>query len=249
MSDNPQFRHYETIIDGYDAHYYDPWSMRYRDEFIYARLWAGLDLDGRRVAEIASGSGHNSLALMRAFPTARVEGFDISATACARYRAATGAAAHEVDLTRPMAPMAPFDAALVIGGLHHCIADLPRTLENIAGLLKPGGVLMMTEPNSRYALETVRRLWYRLDKTFEADSEAALDHDALAALATAWFEPIDVRYYGGPAYFAVLNSMILRIPVRAKPWLSPPLLAIERWWDRLPGKLPHDMFLARWRRR
>lgn len=249
MTDNPQRRHYEDIIAGYDAHYYDAWSMRYRDAFIYAPMWRGLDLDGKRVAELASGAGHNSLALRRAFPRVHTEGFDISPTAVARYRETTGQPAHEVDLTVAVPDVEPFDAAMIIGGLHHCVADLPRTLENIAGLLKPGGILMFNEPNRRFFLEAVRRLWYRLDKTFDADSEAALDHDALCALGRPWFEPIDVTYFGGPACFAVLNSMILRVPLGLKPVISPPLMAVERVWNRIPSKRAHNLFVGRWRRR
>ncbi len=247
--DNPQRQHYEGVIDAYDAHYYDAWSMRYRDEFIYAPMWGDLDLGGKRVAELASGAGGNSLALMRRFPDVRVEGFDISPTACARYRAATGQPAHEVDLTRAMPEMEPFDAAFVVGGLHHCVTDLPATLANIARLLKPGGLLLMSEPSSRFFLEAVRKLWYRLDSNFQADTEAALDHDRIAALGLDWFAPQDVRYYGGPAFFAVYNSMILRIPLAWKPTISPPLLAAERLWRRLPGTRLHNAFTARWMRK
>jgi len=243
---NAQKAHYERILETYDAHYYDHWSMRYREEFIFDAMWRGLDFNGKLIADLACGSGQNSAALLRHYPEAKTRGFDISPSACAAYTERVGAPAYECDLTRSVAVDEKFDAAMVVGGLHHLVADLPRALENIASLLKPGAIFMMQEPNSRFFLEAVRNVWYRLDSSFDYANEHALDHDALLASANGRFRPLDVTYFGGPAYFGVLNSMILRVPLKLKPAISPPLMAVERVWNRLPGKWPHNVFLARW---
>jgi len=245
---NPQQAHYERILADYDAHYFDAWSIRYRNEFVFAPMWDGLDLNGRHVADLACGSGFNSVLLRERFPEAQVTGFDISPSACASYRQATGFPARQCDLTMPMAVAAEFDAAMVIGGLHHCVSDLPQTLRNVAALLVPGGLFMMLEPSSEFFLEGPRRFWYRHDGNFDHASERALRHDELLAAAGDAFALQDVRYLGGPAYFGVLNSMILRIPLAAKRFVSLPLIAAERWWSRLPGRAPFNVFLARWRR-
>ena len=243
-----QILQFEKIHDTYVAHYYDAWSMRYREEFIFPFISGGMDLNGKWVAELACGSGQNSLALRRHFPRIELRGFDISPSACADYERNLGFPARQLDLTKPIAIDETFDLAFVIGGLHHCIADLPQTLVNVARLLRPGGVFVMLEPNCRFFLESLRKIWYRLDGSFDADTEHALDHDEILQSVRQYFRIAPPRYFGGPAYFGVLNSMILRIPLRAKPILSPPLIALERCWNRIPSRRMHNVFLGRWER-
>jgi hypothetical protein len=62
------------------------------------------------------------------------------------------------------------------------------------------------------------------------------------------FDCRDLTYFGGPGYFGILNSMILRIPLAVKPIISPPLMVAERVWNHLPGRAMHNVFLARWNR-
>ena len=73
-------------------------------------------------------------------------------------------------------------------------------------------------------LETARKLWYRADKYSEADTEEALAHDDIAEIGSEWFEPVSHSFLGGPAYFLILNSLLFRIPLAAKPKIAPPFL-------------------------
>jgi SAM-dependent methyltransferase len=140
------------------------------------------------------------------------------------------------------------DAAIIVGGLHHCVADLPKTFRSISHLVKPGGLLLMFEPNRQYLLEGARRLWYRADKYFDAGTEAALNHDDIARIAAPWFVPESCRFMGGPAYFLIFNSLLFRIPVKAKRFLASPLFALESMYNLLPGRRPYPYFVARWTR-
>jgi SAM-dependent methyltransferase len=244
-----QKAHYERIHAAYAAHYYDAESMSFRQEFVYDVVFEGLDLNGKDVADLAAGSGYNSLWVTNRFPEARPCGFDISEKACAAYRDLLGAQAHVFDLTSGADCGRSFDVAMVFGGLHHCVSDLPATFRTIAHLVRPGGLLLMYEPNSRYILEGLRRLWYRFDATFEGNAtEGALDHDALSAMAAPYFLSIDCRHMGGPAYFLIYNSMVFRIPQKSKRFLAPVLLPLERAYNRLPGRFMSAYFIARWRR-
>jgi len=242
-----QKTHYERIHDDYGDHYYDLQSMAYRRRFVYEPMFEGLDLNGKRVADLACGSGMNSTGLLECFPRAEVEGFDISSKACADYRRIIGRPAHEVDLSRDLRGPARFDVAIT-DALHHCVSDLNQTLENMASLLVPGGLLIMYEPNADYFLEPARRFWYRHDRYFDAPTERALDHDSVLQLAGRRFKLLDVRYGGGPAYFLVLNSLLFRLPKSVKSLISPSLFALEDVFHALPGRKAFANFIARWER-
>lgn len=246
-----QAAHYDRILSDYDQHYYDRYSLEYRERFILDPLLRGLDLRGKRVADLACGSGQTSLSLMSRFPGVKTTGFDVSPEACRRYREAVGQDCHVVDLTAHDAPVdGGFDAAVIMGGLHHCVSNLPGALATIAGMLAPGGYLLMFEPSSRFGLEFARRVWYRLDTYFEADTEAALSHDDLVTKAPPGvFEIRDVAYFGGPAFFLVYNSLVFRMPHGVKNAVSPALLALESAYGKLPGKFWFSSFTAQWRKR
>jgi ubiquinone/menaquinone biosynthesis C-methylase UbiE len=243
-----QQHHYETIHDDYERHYYDAASMKFRNRFVYDVLFHGMDLNNKTVADLAAGSGHNSVAVLQRFPTAKVIGLDISSKACEAYQKLTSASAYQLDLMSGTDPGIRADVAIVIGGLHHCATNLPNTFLTIANILKPGGSLLMFEPNRQYILEGVRQAWYRLDRYFDADSEAALNHDAVATVASQYFSPISCRYMGGPAYFLIYNSLLFRLSDSLKTRMAGPLFAAERLYNLLPGRWWYPYFIARWKR-
>ncbi|HER34128.1 MAG TPA: class I SAM-dependent methyltransferase, partial [Halothiobacillaceae bacterium] len=234
-AENPQKRHYESIHDAY-REYYDAESMRYRERFMYGPLLDGLDLDDKDVADLCCGAGATSRFILDRFPRARTCGFDISRLACEEYRETLGRPAFETDLTRSTSVDREFDVAIVIGGLHHCVVDLPATLRNIAALLKPGGLLLMKEPSDEGLFAGMRRLWYRFDPCFQPDTERALVHHRLLAMAERDFSLLDVRHLGGPGYFLIFNSMIFRLPHPVKKALASPLLQVDALYNRLPGR-------------
>jgi ubiquinone/menaquinone biosynthesis C-methylase UbiE len=243
-----QKTHYEKIHERYEDHYFDADSMSFREQFIYDVMFDGLDLNGKEVADLAAGSGYNSLWVQQRFPRARLCGFDISEKACASYRELLGTEAHVFDLTSGQVPASAFDLAMIFGGLHHCVSDLPGTIRTIAQLVRPGGLLLMFEPNSQYFLQFVRKIWYRFDSTFERDTESALDHNALSVMAAPYFQPLDSWHMGGPAYFLIYNSMIFRLPKTWKRSFVPILFPLERAYNRVPGRFMFPYFIARWRR-
>lgn len=246
-----QKEHYEAIHEEYADHYYDEQSMAYRRRFYYEPAFVGLDLGGMKVADLASGSGFNSIELLRRFPDAVVTGFDISAKACADYRRLVGRPAHELDLTKPLVDdiwRGEFDVAMVWGGLHHCVSGLSTTLANIADMLRPGGVFIMLEPNADFVLNGVRRLWYRLDRYFDAATEAPLSHAAVHKKVASLFETDTLQYLGGPGYFLVAQSMILRLPKNVKRALSGVLTQADALYNAMPWSPLHPYFVARWRR-
>lgn len=245
-----QQEHYHRIHDEYQQHYFDPTSMAYREKFFFDPMLKGLDLNGKLVADLACGGGANSLAIRKRFPTAQMVGFDVSEKACEDYRSSTHGVAYELDLTSgEYSSNVKFDAAIIIGGLHHCSYNLYSTFMTISKLLKPGGCLLMCEPNSKFLLESVRRAWYRNDSYFEPSTEQALDHNTILSIGNSWFVERDCQYLGGPAYFLVLNSLILRVPLKIKKNVAPILMWFEAIYNKLPGMAPYPFFVARWHRK
>ena len=241
-----QAEHYDRILSAYDRHYYDEQSQAYREKFILNPLLEGCDLRGCRVADLASGSGHTSITLMKRFPGVSMTGFDISPSACEKYKVAVGRPCYQLDLTVGYTGEEVFDAAIIMGGLHHCISDLPSTLETVARMIKPGGHFFLFEPNKQYFLQWARRVWYGMDTYFDAHTEDGLCHEDLLRLGSGQFSCKNLTFFGGPAFFLVYNSLVFRIPRPVKTCLSPPLMLLEKLYNGLPGRWPFTSFAAHW---
>ncbi|GAA1801088.1 class I SAM-dependent methyltransferase [Agromyces neolithicus] len=110
-----------------------------------------LSRQGARIADIGMGHGWSSIALARAYPSARVEGFDVDAESVATARRHADEA-HVADRVRfhhvageGLPQEAVFDAAFVFEALH----DMPfpvEVLTSIRRAVKPDGeVVIMDE--------------------------------------------------------------------------------------------------------
>ena len=52
------------------------------------------------------------------------------------------------------------------------------------------------------------------------------------------FREVATHYFGGPAYFLIYNSLVMRVPLSIKRYVAPPLFWAETAWNALPGKRP-----------
>ena len=252
MKSNSQLQkdHYQRIHDEYQKHYFDATSMKYRETYFFDEMFKNVNLDNMVVADLAGGGGANSLSISARFLNVKTIGFDISAKACEEYRLCTKQNAYEFDLTSGNYNANElFDAAVIIGGVHHCSQDLKATFLTISKMLKPGGSLFMCEPNAYCVLERLRKVWYKNDKYFEENTEEALYPDNILSQASDYFVGIEIKYLGGPAYFVILNSLILRIPFWMKKYIAPIFMFLEKIYNKLPGKSPYPFFIAHWKRK
>jgi len=253
MSENISERQkelYEKIHEIYKAHYYDKYSMEYRRKYIYDFFLKQRNLNGFKVADLASGAGDNIVEFLKVYPEAIPTGFDISDKACADYEKTTGFQSYQMDLTQDITIEEQFDVAIIVGGLHHCVSDLEKTLQNIAKLLKKDGLLMFMEPNADYFLEKLRKRWYKKDTAFFDDlTEHALSYPELKKMTPHLFEEVEVAYRGGPAYFLVLNSAIFRMPKFLKNLYSGLLIRSEKLFNKILPSYFSAYFIACWRRK
>ena len=245
-----QKSHYETIHDDYERHYYDPDSMAYRERFYYRQLFDGIDLDGWKVADLTSGSGHTSLRVLKQFPKAEISGFDNSPSACEAYEKNVGRPAVECDLTLPLdVEEGSYDAAIMICGLHHLVNDLPQVMKNVGTMVRPGGLFLIADPNANYVLEGARKIWYRIDRYYDHETEETQSYGTLLNLGAEWFEHRKAWWMGGPGYFLVLNSLHFRLPHGLKRVIAKPLMAVDAVYNMLPGEFLFPYYVAQWTRR
>lgn len=238
---------FEEIHDTYYESSDDATAQAYKERFVYNHILESLG-DSRSVIELASGIGATVGWLKKQRPHLQIAGCDISERAAADFRKRHSAPCHVADLTKPFDAGATYDAVVVMGGIHHLVADLDTAFANIRALLNPGGRLIMIEPNSDYYLEPFRRIWYKIDKNnFDAVNEHALSHPEIFKKHGAGYDLLKVTYLGGVAnYFLVLNY-VLRIPNWVKKFIARPLMGFERVYHKLPGALPFASFIACWR--
>lgn len=245
---NPQQDHYETIHDEYAAHYYDDLSMLYRKQFIFEKLFLNKNLNGKLVADLACGDGYNSLFLKDKYPNVKLHGFDISPSACSTYEKITGAPATCCDLIIDTEFEQTFDTAIIIGGLHHLVAGLDSAMKNISCMLKTGGTLLAVEPNKRFVLNCARNLWYHVDRYFDAPNEESLNVNDLSNDCKEFFQLKRIYYFGGPAYFFILNSLMFRLHKNIKQTIAPFLFKTEHVYNSYDWPPMYPAFIAEWQK-
>jgi SAM-dependent methyltransferase len=227
---------YERIHDEYYRQLHDEVAEAYLAEFVYGPMLGLVPDDTRTVLELASGSGPLSAWLRMRRPELEFMGSDISERACADYERINNAPCIFADLTKPTQFPRQFDSVIVGGGIHHLVTDLDTAMANIAGALKPGGTIIMVEPNADYFLEPIRRIWYKLDRQyFEAKSEHALSHGRLTKRYASLFSLDHIEYGGGPSIYLLLHSMFFRLPLSVKSHVAPAAMVAERLYAHLPS--------------
>jgi hypothetical protein len=97
-------------------------------------------------------------------------------------------------------------AAIIMGGLHHCVANLPQTLATISSMLRPGGLLLMSEPNRDYVLEGSPVLVRSATASSTRRTKPLFFDDALLKAGAGLFKSNYLTYFGGPAFFLCTSA-------------------------------------------
>jgi SAM-dependent methyltransferase len=242
-----QKAHYNRIASEYEAHYDDPSSRRYREQFIDGPMFGGIDLRGKHVLEAMCGAGLTTEALLAR--GAEVTGLDISEACIESFRKRWPQCRSVCgSVTRSDFPDESFDAVVVVGGLHHLQPSVDPAIDEIHRVLKPGAWFSFLEPHSGSLPDLFRQQWYKRDHMFE-DNEAAIDIDHLKRKYAKHFVFEREVYCGNLAFLLVYNSLAFRIPLRLKPFYTPALLRVEAMLNRLQGKRLGCFAICGWRKR
>ena len=246
LTEQLQQDHYDNIAAEYEAHYSDPSSLDYRRKFIYQPMFEGLNLAGMKVLDAMCGAGQTTEHLL--LHNAEVTGLDISPAVIESFNARWQSCSTVCrSLLDSGLPAESFDCVAIVGGLHHIQPHVSRAVREIHRVLKPGGYFCFMEPHSGSFPDIIRRFWYKHDRFF-SDNEEAIDVHALEQEFARHFAFKRVKYLGNLAFLLVLNSLIFRIPLRAKPFYSPVLLKLESLINRFQGEKSSCYVVGQWQK-
>lgn len=246
-SERLQQDHFDRIAERYEAHYGDRWSLAYRRRFINQPMFEGIDLEGLRVLDAMCGNGETAGYLLE--QKARVTGLDISAQEIRHFESRwPDCEARCASILDSGFADASFDAVVIVGGLHHLHPHVEEAVTEIHRVLRPGGYLCFMEPHQGAIADRARRWWYQKDSMF-AENEEAIDLESLKESFNDRFQFRREDYKGNIAYFTVLNSMILRIPLAIKPLYSWLAIALESAVEKLQTRSTSCFVVCQWRKR
>ena len=166
-------------------------------------------VEGRDLIELGCGAAKLARTLLERCPESRVTGLEVDQRQHAKNLASPqsgltfiAAGAQAIPL-----PDASFDAALMLKSLHHVPLPLmAQALGEIARVLRPHGMLYVSEPVYAGALNDVVRI-YNDEGAVRAAAQAALD----AALRTRAWEQVAERFFEMPANFADFSDFEQRM--------------------------------------
>ena len=147
-----------------------------------------IDLEGKVIMDAGCGGGHTLQLVAEEYEPAELYGFDSMPEQIDMAKQRGLAAEIFVgDITDTGLPSHKFDAVFIQGVIHH-VAEWRKALEEISRMVKPGGVLLLEEPNRRF-LGFVERFF-----KIEHPEESRFDWpELIAALNDVGFTVIDIK--------------------------------------------------------
>ena len=147
-----------------------------------------VDLEGKVILDAGCGSGHSLQLIAGKYEPGELHGFDFMPEQIDLARQRWLSAEIFVgDITDISLPTGKFDAVFIQGVLHH-VPEWRRALEEISRVIKPGGVLLLEEPNKGF-LDFVER-FFNIEHPEESRFEWP---ELIAALDEAGFVVTDMR--------------------------------------------------------
>ena len=161
------------------------------DELALLNDWVGLDQ--QNIIELGCGAAKLSRDLVKRYPACRVTGLEVDSVQ------------HEKNLQNPQDgltflaagaqeipfPDATFDLAIMLKSLHHVPVELMRAaLEEIARVVRPGGLLYVSEPVYAGALNSVISI-YNEERVVRIEAQRALD---AAIDSEKWSQADELRF-------------------------------------------------------
>lgn len=152
-----------------------------------------------RVIELGCGAAHLSRKLLQRYPVSSVTGLEVDERQMAKNRDKPQERLSFVNAGAQAIPFADgsFDLALMLKSLHHVPLDLlDQALAEVHRVLRPQGLLYVSEPVFAGALNEVMRLFHD-EKVVRAAALAAVQR----AVASGAWEQVDEVFFETPVHY------------------------------------------------
>lgn len=127
-----------------------------------------------------------------------------------------------------------FDLIILIGVLHHMV-DIPLALKVCRGLLKPGGVIVVNEPqDANILVGLVRKFRSKFDKAYSSDQEELNRRELVKLFGDAGFSDISMKPQG---FFSTPFAEVKMRPVLIFLPLSHLLCMFDRIIEKVFGRI------------
>lgn len=152
-----------------------------------------------RIIELGCGAAHLSRKLLQRFSACDVTGLEVDERQMAKNRLQPQERLHFVQAGAQAIPFGDgvFDLALMLKSLHHVPLDLlDQALNEVHRVLRPEGLLYVSEPVFAGALNEVMRLFHD-----EEIVRAAALRAVQAAVASGAWEQVDELFFETPVHY------------------------------------------------
>lgn len=152
-----------------------------------------------RIIELGCGAAHLSRKLLQRYPASTVTGLEVDERQMAKNRERPQERLSFVNAGAQAIPFADgsFDLALMLKSLHHVPLDLlDQALTEVHRVLRPQGLLYVSEPVFAGALNEVMRLFHD-EEVVRAAALAALQR----AVASGAWEQVDEIFFETPVHY------------------------------------------------
>jgi 2-polyprenyl-3-methyl-5-hydroxy-6-metoxy-1,4-benzoquinol methylase len=233
--------YYNTIAQEYELHYSSSDALKYRHS-LYSGFLKNIDVKEMKILDAMCGGGQSTGFFIKR--GANVTGIDISEGQCENFKKNfPGCEIHCRSILSPELGEKCFDF-IITDSLHHVHPDIDRCMMVFNGLLKPGGYLMLWEPSAKSIFDYIRKVWYKRDKKYFQENEAAIDLKKLITDNNESFRLVKKSYGGNIAYIFVLLTMALRLKNNKKRVWFNVFLFFEKGLSRLQNRYTALWFLA-----
>jgi SAM-dependent methyltransferase len=240
-SELKQKKYYNEISGLYDRNYGSLEAIAYR-KFIFNKALKNVSLKDAYVLDAMCGGGQNTAAL-QGFG-ANFLGVDLSEEQCLNYKKRfPNTEIRCASMLSCGLPSNTFDI-VICDSLHHLHPYVNEGICELIRVLKPGGHLLIWEPSAGSIFDRVRQFWYRTDKKFFQENEAAIDLDRISARHSTKLKLERVNYAGNFAYLFVFAPMAFRIPSKFVPYYAPVLMKLEGFFAMFQTKISSLWVLA-----
>jgi len=230
-----QIELHRELAPRYAYRYSFEFSRLFQEDW-HAEMISHVPAGAGAVLDLGCGTGFFLAELVRRHPEA--VGLDISHDMLrVSERYVPGAKLVTGDAERlPFRP-ASFDAVFCKGSLHHT-RDHVAFLRNCREVLRPDGVLIMSEPcNDNPLIRFARAVLYKKSPHFDEGDQGFTRAGILALCERAGIRVTRVKKYGVLAYvfagFPDHLGLLRFVPFNA--WITRAFLVLDRWICALPG--------------